>query len=144
MNIEFNKIEDTWLCVIHSRLIECIWMVEGTEIYHEYSIMLSQFDTELKNRKLDKLSIYDNISDFRGTFGRREQPTDLPTELLDKNLTDIEVRILYMLGAEIADFSCLGRGVRKYVESIWLHFEKELKYRKIEPEFFCDLELEKS
>lgn len=145
MNIEFNKIEDTWLQMLHAMLTECAWLLKEwrikKDIADDYMKILTDLDQELKTRSLNEISINSDISDFPSLFGRREPPLDLPIGLVLGNLTDNEARVLYALGAEISDFSCLGRGVRKYVESVWLGFEKELEKRGIEREFFCDLEM---
>lgn len=55
-------------------------------------------------------------------------------------LSDLEVRFWYALGAEIADYSCLGRNVRDHVNAIWLQSEAELKRRGLKREFFCDIQ----
>lgn len=141
MNIEFNRIEDTWLQILCAMLIECEWMIKGTKVLDTYTNILFHFEQERKNRKLNESSIYNSIPFPSHFFGGRREPLDLPSfpeGLVSDQLTDEEVLVLYALGAEISDFSCLGNGIRRYVQSVWINFQTELKKRKIEPEFFCD------
>jgi len=71
--------------------------------------------------------------------GSLYEPTEestMPIDLSDES--DEEVRIWYALGAEIADYSCIGKGFRPYVNRLWDTGTAELKRRGIEMQFFCD------
>jgi hypothetical protein len=70
------------------------------------------------------------------------EPTPVQQYLLDDELfaSDQTVLFWHALGAEIADFSCLGRGVRDHVHAVWQQSQAELKRRGIERTFFCDME----
>lgn len=108
------------------------------------------FDSERQRRGLSEGSLYNDMGypervalterHPRGEFTHDPSEEDLGTFDLS-DAPDDEVRFFYGLGAEIADFSCLGRGVRDHAELPWHAGREELEKRGIEPEFFCDLEL---
>lgn len=67
---------------------------------------------------------------------------DTPPENFDlSEASDNDVKFFYGLGAEVADFSCLGRGIRDHVTMVYLNSRAELEKRGLPTEFFCDLEL---
>lgn len=141
MKADIETIDSIWIQVIRAMLHECKWMLNGDETEREYKNIMSELEKEFQRRNLMPIMIESDVSNPSQTiFGRREPRISSPSTLT-KGTTDNQARIFYALGAEIADFSCLGKGVRKYVEAIWLDFEKELETRDIEPEHFCDLEI---
>lgn len=126
-------------------------MLKGTDfLVHEtvrpmHARLQADFDAELQQRGLSSLSSVDSDVHPRSEFVGVRHPLEIPTKEQRgpfdlTNVPDNEARFMYGLGAEVADFSCLGRGVRGYVEQVWLAGSVELKKRGIEHEFFCDLE----
>lgn len=71
--------------------------------------------------------------------GSRPWPSQPLIDLSGEN--DTLVRFWYALGAEVMDFSCLGAGIRPFVEALWQSGIVEDKKRGLKAEFFCDWEL---
>lgn len=122
------------------------------------------YHSDCENVKKFANGIFNNLETFYPDFVKvdlyadlRERPafrsSGWNTPPLEKSLKDMgfdfstmsdnEVKLWYAVGAEIADYSSIGFGIRPYTNSIWLESEIELKKRKInEPEFLGDWELE--
>lgn len=108
------------------------------------------FDLERQRRGLSEASLYNDMGYPervalterypRGEFTHAPSDEDLGAFDLS-DAPDDEVRFFYGLGAEVTDFSCLGRGVRDHVELVWQAGSAELRRRGLEEVFFCELEL---
>ncbi len=141
MNID--KISDDWLMILTAMVKDCSHMVEcpnADKKRREYALPLRQ---ARKTRSLKKISVFDHLEEKTGIiyYGGRKPPKPLPEGFSLSEMEDDEVKIWFAIGAEIVDFSTLGRGVRPYVEAVYLESQKELKKRNIEADFFCDLKM---
>ena len=115
-----------------------------------HAAQVEAFDQERQRRGLSEGDLYHDMGypervalterNPRGKFTHTPTEEDLGAFDLS-DAPDDEVRFFYGLGAEIADFSCLGRGVRDHAEMPWSAGRAELDKRGIETKFFCDLEL---
>jgi hypothetical protein len=141
MNIDLNKIDDAWLSMLDAMFADCSHLAEKTCLAEEYFKISKAIHQTMITRSLSRVSVDTNINNFKSSFGSGRILMRIPFGLSSEKLTDEEVRVLYALGAEVADFSFLGNGVRNYVEAVWIHFREELDRRKIDAEFFCDLEI---
>jgi len=105
-----------------------------TEFYNE---VRERFRAELIRRGLSHVT----AGFAPATVDSSIEPAPVEQYVFDELITsDRAVLFWYALGAEVADFSYLGRGVRDHVRAVWLQSEAELKRRGIERKFFCDME----
>lgn len=90
-------------------------------------------------RGLKKISIFDDFeSNATVDSSGRRALVPLPLRFFE-DMSNDETMVWYAVGAEIADFSCLGGGVRAYIDGLWLGAESELKRRNLKRIFWCDL-----
>ena len=141
MNIE--KISDDWIIILCAIVNDAKHMVECDNVNKKRREMALPIRQTRKQRGLEKITVFKDIQNrnvWRAEKGKLPLK-DLPEGFTLKDLPDDEVKIWFALGAEIIDFSCLGAGVRPYIEAIWIHCQNECDNRKIETKFLCDLEM---
>ncbi len=140
---DVSIISDDWIRILTAMVKDCSHMVECPNVNRKRREIALPFRQERKRRKLQKLSVYDDIGPRAVVWevARTKDPHPLPVGFSFTAMLDDEVRIWYAIGAEIADYSILGYGVRKYVNAVWLGAQEELINRKITPEFFLDLRM---
>lgn len=143
-----KNLTDKMLQVVLAVLVECSWRMSKVDIKFK-SAFERLFEGALGEMQLRELPRADCESDLVPRLVRLgSQQYAEERKLLVKDLEsydpsvfdDDELTLMYAIGAEIADFSMLGQGVRTLNEAIWLDSEKEMKRRKLEPTFLCDLE----
>ena len=113
---------------------------------NKYSF-INAFNAERQARGLPEVDLYDDLiypervaltKRFpRGEFTRDPSADDLGAFDLSGD-DDTTVQLFYALGGDVADFSCLGQGVRPHVHLVFEAGNAEIKKRGIKPKFFCD------
>lgn len=137
-----SLISDDWIRVLTAMVKACSHISECPNVNRKRREIALPFRQERKKRGLSRLSVYDSIEAKSAIIRMgKTEPHPLPDGFSFVSMSDDEVRVWYAIGAEIADFSCLGYGIRKYIYAIWLGAEQELKKRNITLEFFCDLQM---
>lgn len=96
--------------------------------------ILGQLSMELHAHGWNPVSIYDNYLDL---------PVHEAPSIDFTTVSNQDLQYYYALGAEIADFSCLGKGVRPYTHCVWHTAMVEMEKRGLEQLFFYDLVAEK-
>jgi hypothetical protein len=139
--INLDKIDDEWIMVLCAMFKDCAHMVDCSNVNKQRRELALPFRQARKIRNIKKISVYDKITDLKKDIFGKLPLKGLPEGLVLSEMTDNEVKILYAMGAEIMDYSCLGTGIRPYVEAIWVHSEEELDKRNVTGEFFCDWEI---
>jgi len=133
-----KNLTDNWVKVLHAILSE----FADRELIDNLSLILidlyKQVESKRLSSKIHNISLYGYLCD-RNENIMKDIVNNLHTINIHE-LADDQVLILYALGAEVADFSCLGNGIRDYVETLWLEMEKELNRRGVDKKFLCDLE----
>lgn len=138
---------DKMLQVVLAVLVECSWRMSKVDIKFKRAFE-RLFENALGEMRLRELPRADCESDLAPRLTTGSQQYAEERKILSKDLEsydpsifdDDELALMYAISAEIADFSMLGRGVRTLNEAIWLDSEKEMKKRKLEQAFLCDLE----
>jgi len=141
MNLQ--EISDDWIMMLTAMIKDCGHMIECNNVDRKRREMALPFRQERKRRGLKKVSVFDDLKQRSNYYDLTKRPLPIPLSS-GFNLTlmqDDEVKIWFAIGAEIMDYSCLGYGVRPYVESIWKESEIELDRRGIEPNFFCEMKM---
>lgn len=144
-----KNLTDKMLQVVLAVLVECSWHMNrvDTKFKHAFERLFEGALGEMQLRELPRADCESDLVPKLVRFGGSQQYAE-ERKLLAKDLEsydpsvfdDDELTLMYAIGAEIADFSMLGKGVRTLNEAIWLDSEKEMKKRKLEPTFLCDLE----
>lgn len=133
-----SYLTEKWIKVLHAMLGEFKDYQLKDNLSLKLQDLYSEIERERSVNKIPGISIYDFLCEKENN-NINEINLNLETIGL-WSLDDDTVLLLYAIGAEVADFSCLGEGVRDYVESLWITMKDELKRRNVEPEFLCDLE----
>jgi len=143
-----KNLTDKMLQVVLAVLVECSWRMNkvDTKFKHAFERIFEQALGEMQLRELPRAECESDLVPKLVRLGSRQYAEE--RKLLAKDLEsydpavfgDDELALMYAIGAEIADFSMLGRGIRTLNEAIWLDSEKEMKKRKLELNFLCDLE----
>ena len=141
-----DRLTDNTLRITLAMLRATDFLVHET-VRSMHTLATNAFDSERQQRGLPEIDLYSDLAYPervvlterypRGEFTHDPSEEDLGAFDLsaDDNVT---VQFFYALGGEVADFSCLGRGVRDHVELVWEAGKDECKRRHIKRVFFCD------
>ena len=137
--IDVNDLSNEALTILYSMLKEIEYQIENKNVKILHCKIKSITYNELENRILNcthhilsnsKCEIYDSVNNYNNEYINLSKATNN------------EILFLEMVAAEIEDYSCLGKGVRPYVDFFWNVFNNEIKKRNIKKDAFCMCELE--
>jgi hypothetical protein len=142
-----KNLSDKMLQVVLAVLAESAWQI--VKPYQEtYQGLFDSALEEMKARDLSRVNCESNIVPRLGVshserYAKEEECLAEDIDSYDASIfNDEELLLLAGVGAFIADFSMLGRGIRTLNDVIWLKSRDEMDKRKLEFKFLCDLEYE--